>query len=88
LADLPHAGPEVQLHSMYLVSTSPTAVDTLEYGPLGETTRGEQTVIWLKCGAGDSLSYLPIRIDPITGLADVGPVQATTPPTAAAPVTP
>lgn len=81
LEHLPHAGPDVQLHSMYVDTDPPAAVDTLEYGPLGETTRAEPTVIWLRCGAGDSLCYLPLRVDPITGLADVGPVQATRPPT-------
>lgn len=81
LKDLPHVGPSVELHSVYSDAATPTTATTLEYGPLGETTRSEPTVIWLRCGADDNLCYLPLRVDPITGLADVGPVQAAAPPT-------
>lgn len=83
LKSLPNAGLVVQLHSVYADSGTPTSVTTLEFGPLGETTRSEPTVIWLRCGAGDSLCYLPLRVDPVTGLADVGDVQAAAPPAVA-----
>lgn len=84
LRSLPHAGPAVDIVSVYADSGTPTSVSTLEYGPLGETTRTEPTVIWLGCGGGDNRCYVPLRVDPVTGLAEIGELQATPPPTAAA----
>lgn len=44
-------------------------VTNIEFGPLGEVTSAQEVVVWLVAGAGDGRLYLPIRVDPITGLA-------------------
>lgn len=81
LSDLPHAGPNVEIVKVYKASGTPTNVATLEFGPLGETTRSEETVVWLACGGGDNRLYLPVTVDPVTGQASIGTIQATSPPT-------
>jgi prepilin-type N-terminal cleavage/methylation domain-containing protein len=88
LKSLPHAGPNVEIVEVYKDSSMPTNVTTLEFGPLGETTRSEETVVWLACGGGGNRMYLPLRVDPVTGLAEIGSVQSTAPPISTAVVTP
>jgi hypothetical protein len=82
LASLPHVGPSVELVKAYTSGGTLITVSTVEFGPLGETTRSEATVLWLACGGGQSRLYLPLHIDPVTGLAEIGSVQATSPPIA------
>ena len=57
-------------------------VDDLEFGPLGETTRSSPTTIWLAAGSGPHTRYLPVTVDPVTGLAEVGDFTAKGPPEA------
>jgi type II secretory pathway pseudopilin PulG len=86
LKELPHVGPSVEIVKVYAASGALTNVTTLEFGPLGETSRAEQTVLWLACGGGQSRCYVALSIDPVTGLPDVGTVQASSPPASAAAV--
>ena len=77
--DLPQLGPRVNL----LIATSgavPQAVGTLEFGPLGGTTSVTPTVIWLSTGSGVSISYITVQVDPVTGLATIGPYTTIGPP--------
>lgn len=80
--ELPHLGPAARLEVVLRMTSPPQQVASVEFGPLGETTRSEPTVIWLSIGGGDGQRRLPIRIDPISGLADVGRLQAAPPPAA------
>lgn len=85
LDELPHIGPQVALVAVHCQKALPESVSTLEFGPLGETTRPENTKIWLCCGAGRDLRYLPLEIDAVTGLVSAGDVQSAAPPAAGTP---
>lgn len=80
LDDLPQMGPGVFLSSVQVLSGgTPASVTTLEFGPLGATTQTADTLIWLSCGAGDSLRYLYVRVNAVTGLAQIGDLDAVGP---------
>ncbi len=76
LGDLPSLGQPARLANVYAVpaSGSPTAVTTLEFGPLGQTTRSEPTVLWLESGEGAAQCFQSITVDPVTGLTTIGEV--------------
>ena len=57
------------------------AVGDVEFGPLGQTTRAEATAIWLSAGAGGTTRTISVSLDPITGLAEIGPVGCALPAT-------
>ena len=71
LADLPRMGPPVQLEAILGSQSGLSAVD-VAFGPLGETSRAEDTTIWLSVAQGPQKRYLPITINHVTGLATVG----------------
>lgn len=76
LDDLPSLGQAARLAHVYEKpeSGSPTAVTTLEFGPLGQTTRSESTVLWLVSGDGAARCFQSITVDPVTGLTTIGKV--------------
>lgn len=51
----------------------------VEFGPLGETASTAEAQIWLMAGAGPERRFLPVRVDPISGLAWIGTVQRDAP---------
>jgi len=56
-----------------LIQTSvPTETSNLEFGPLGETTRSEETTIWLAAGNGNGRRYIPVTVNPVTGNSRIG----------------
>jgi hypothetical protein len=75
-----------RLFTAYASATPIQYVGDVEYGPLGETTRPDETVIWLAAGAGSARRYLSLEINPVTGEASMGSLQDTAPPRAAAAV--
>ncbi len=79
LDEIPHIGQRVALVAVQRLSGSPTAVSTLEFDPMGATTRGEPTIIWLVCGTGGERRFVSVTIDPVTGLAEIGQYQASVP---------
>jgi prepilin-type N-terminal cleavage/methylation domain-containing protein len=56
-------------------------IDQLEFGPLGETTPNETTLIWLSAGATSARRYIVLQVDPVTGMATIGPYSGHGPPT-------
>jgi hypothetical protein len=54
-----------------VAAPSATVVSNVEFGPLGSTTRPQETVVWLSCGAGSSERHVSIHVNPATGLAEV-----------------
>lgn len=60
-------------------SVYPTEVTTLEFGPLGETSRSQGTRIWLAAGRDSTALYLPVSVDPITGIPTIGSYQSNAP---------
>jgi len=85
LDEMPHTGPTVYLAAVHRMTAAPQLITDVEFGPLGETTRAEETVIWLACGTADSRRYIPLHVDPVTGLASIGQFSAAGPPLAQAP---
>lgn len=79
LRGLPGANVQLSVYSVYAAGTSPTTVSDVEFGPLGSTTRSEETVIWLSGGSVNAKRYVDVRINPVTGLASVGSFQSTAP---------
>ncbi len=79
LDDTPNLTGGVRLVGVRTAGTTPTTVTTLEFGPLGETSRSEPTVVWLMIGVGDGLRFISVEVDPVTGLTTIGSVQGTPP---------
>ena len=67
------------LHRVVVQSSTPTTVTTIEFAPLGATTATADTVVWLQCGDGDNLRYLSVRVNAVTGLAQIGDLDASGP---------
>jgi len=78
LADIPSLGAQVALYDVVNQTTNAT-VTALEFGPYGQTTSSSPTRIWLTAGGGPQQVYLPISVDPTTGLAMIGSMQTTPP---------
>jgi prepilin-type N-terminal cleavage/methylation domain-containing protein len=70
LAELPLAAPPVRIATV-VAAPSATAVSDVEFGPLGNTIRPQETVIWLSCGVGSSARHISIHVNPATGLVEV-----------------
>jgi prepilin-type N-terminal cleavage/methylation domain-containing protein len=83
LADLPHLGAPVQIIGVYSSGNTSTVVGDLEFGPLGESSRSEETVIWLAAGKSTARRFLSVRVNPVTGLCWIEGFQATIPPVVA-----
>ncbi len=79
LDELPHIGPTVELIAVHKIAASVQPVTDVEFGPFGETTRQEETVIWLGCGNGDNRRYISIHVVPVTGQSRIGEFQAQSP---------
>ena len=80
LADLPHmTGQNVRLAAVTTAGGVKLNPAELEFGPLGETTRTEETVVWLAAGSSAETRYLSIRVNPVSGLALLGQFTATGP---------
>jgi prepilin-type N-terminal cleavage/methylation domain-containing protein len=79
LADLPHLGTAVKLVGVYSAGSTPAIVTDLEFGPLGESTRSDETIIWLSAGRSAARRFLSIRVNPVTGLSWIEGYQATVP---------
>ena len=47
--------------------------------------RSTETIIWLTAGAGSAQRFLPVSVNPVTGIATIGELQAVTPPVAPTP---
>jgi prepilin-type N-terminal cleavage/methylation domain-containing protein len=60
-------------------STPAQKASDVEFGPLGETTASDNTVIWLTLGAGTGQRYLSIKINAVTGNATIESLQSTAP---------
>jgi hypothetical protein len=82
LSRLPSVGVAVELVSVQRQGASLEDVSTVEFGPLGETTRSEETVVWIAAGQGTTQRFISVRVDPATGMAWIGQFQSEPPPDA------
>jgi Tfp pilus assembly protein FimT len=76
LTDLPLPKPVVRLAAVVRMQAGGQSATDLEFTPLGATTTPQETVVWLACGAGPARRYIPVQVNPVTGLAEVGPLVA------------
>ena len=84
LDELPISLPPVRLQSVVHSGGTLTAVSDVEFTPLGGTTRTGQTTVWLACGEGSEARFVPIKINPATGLVEIGDLTKSLPPGVAA----
>jgi len=69
----------MEVAAVYVLTPTPMDVTDLEFGPLGETTRSEETIIWLAAGLGDARRYVPLSVNPVTGNTKIGKQTTTLP---------
>ena len=69
----------VTVAAVLVQASIPTETTLLEFGPLGETTRSEEPTIWLAAGFGDARRFVPITINPVTGISVIGEQTTTGP---------
>lgn len=81
LSDFPHIGSDVTIAAVTTDEPSPQEVTTIEFDTLGQTTRKQPTLIWLSSRAGAEDIYLPIEINPVTGLTNIGEITTIAPTT-------
>lgn len=62
----------VEVAAVHVLTPAPVVATDLEFGPLGETTRSQETMIWLAAGSGDARRYLPLTVNPVTGMTRIG----------------
>ena len=68
LAELPRVGQAVQIFGVLTSGGGAQTVSDLEFGPLGQLTRTQDTVVWLACGTGAQARYLSVRVNAVSGL--------------------
>ncbi len=78
--ELPQMSRGVALAKIAKLTPAEIDVPDIEFGPYGQTTRGEITAIWLQLGRGDRYRSIKLSVDPVTGIVEVGPVEAAPPP--------
>lgn len=79
LDDFPHVGTRVTIAAIVTDEASPKSVTTIEFDTLGQTSREQPTIIWLSSTASVEEIYLPIEINPVTGLVTIGDFTKTAP---------
>ncbi|MFN3151618.1 Tfp pilus assembly protein FimT/FimU [Bremerella sp.] len=79
LSDFPHVGSDVTIAAIVTDEPSPQEVTSIEFDTLGQTTRTQPTLIWLSSSAGAEDVYLPIEINPVTGLTSIGEITTVAP---------
>jgi type II secretory pathway pseudopilin PulG len=70
LSELPITNPSVRLATV-VCAPAAAAVNDVEFGPLGNTTRPQETSIWLACGSGTTARYISLRVAPVTGMVEI-----------------
>jgi prepilin-type N-terminal cleavage/methylation domain-containing protein len=85
LDDLPHVGMTVRLAAAATSGSTMEKASAVEFGPLGQTTSSEKTIVWLATGSGAAARYITLEIQPATGLVQVGDFTDDGPPAAMIP---
>jgi Tfp pilus assembly protein FimT len=79
LNSVPRLGMPVSLLGAQATGTTTTSITSVEFGPYGATTQANPSVIWLTAGSGNGQRYIPLTINPVTGLCTVGTYTAALP---------
>jgi len=69
----------VEVAAVLVQGSIPTETTMLEFGPLGERPRSEENTIWLAAGWGDARRFVPLTINPVTGMTVIGEQTTTGP---------
>lgn len=77
--ELPYLGSGVRIAGVAEGNGTQPAAD-VEFGPMGETTCGQETIVWLAAGKGSAPRYVELHVNPVTGLTTVEPYSGTGPP--------
>lgn len=85
LGELPYSSPFCELVTAHTSGSQTTQVSDVEFGPLGGTTRSEPTSVWLAAGSAGNRRYISVEVQPATGMATIGEIQAEPPPGVLAP---
>jgi len=72
LTGLPIPEPHVRLAAVVRIAGIPQPITTIDFASLGGTVSQTESVIWLGCGSDENQRYISIRVNPVTGVADVG----------------
>lgn len=80
LAELPRVAAPVRILAVCALGTPIQTIADLEFGPLGETTRADESVIWLAAGSDSATRYISIRVSPVSGLCWIEDFRDTAPP--------
>jgi len=79
LDELPQLGAGANIAAVLAPASPPTTATTLEFDSLGATTQADETVIWLTSGAGEGQRFIAVRVNPVTGLAELDEITSTAP---------
>ena len=82
LDSLPGFSEPIEIISAYVNSAPVQLTSNVEFSSFGQTIQANQTYVWLAAGAGNARVYIPLVIDPVTGMTTVGNMQETIPPLA------
>jgi len=77
LGELPNIGPTVFIFRAEDASSQ--QIEEVEFEELGNTTRSAATTIWLSAGNDSSRRYLSLRVNPATGLTEIGDFTSVNP---------
>ena len=80
MTQLPVPPPGVELVAAVRAQAGGQLATEIEFTPQGATTSVYQTDIWLACSRGNTRRFIAVSINPFTGLAQLGSVQAALPP--------
>jgi prepilin-type N-terminal cleavage/methylation domain-containing protein len=80
MTQLPLPPPSVELVAVVRAQAGGQLTTEIEFTPQGATTSVHQTDIWLACSRGNTRRFIAVSINPFTGLAQLGSVQAALPP--------
>jgi prepilin-type N-terminal cleavage/methylation domain-containing protein len=79
LSDLLFGKPGVQLIAVLRQSGGGVEVSDVEFTALGGTTRSDATIVWVGCGTQSGRRYVPLTIQPTTGLVEIGEITTKLP---------
>ncbi len=79
LGRLPLPAPTVRLVAAARMQSGGQTTPDIEFTSLGNTTSTYETQIWLACGSGNNQRFLPVLVNPVTGLVTTGTLTTTLP---------
>ena len=79
IREIPLGKPRPELLGGVTSVNTPVLASSVEFTSVGSTTAASPTTFWIAAGTGDERRFLPITVQPITGLVEMGEVVAALP---------